>query len=71
MQIYQFIYFIFKILNDFFSLGLGTIPPPLNPAPSTTPTSSDTTSTPTAPQPATTRPGSDAFSNMMASMVET
>ena len=71
MQIYLFIYFNFKILNDFPSLGLGTLPLPLNPTPSTTPTSSDTTSTPTAPPPTTTRPGSDAFSNMMAGMVKT
>ncbi|XP_046439274.1 ubiquilin-1-like isoform X1 [Daphnia pulex] len=49
------------------TLGLGSLPPPLNPAASTTPAASDTTTT--APPPTTTRPGSDAFSNMMASML--
>ncbi|KZS07264.1 ubiquilin-1 isoform X1 [Daphnia magna] len=51
------------------TLGLGTLPPPLNPATSTVPTSSATTSTTSPPAPTTTQPGSDAFSNMMASML--
>ncbi len=59
-----------KILNFslVFRLGLGTLPPPLNSTANTTPSPSITTST-ASPPTSTARPGSDAFSNMMASMV--